>query len=248
MLKGSKNSKVIENQGQSRIRAVKNQRQSKIRGCRESGAVANHGTRESAQAHRSRRMHRKPRMQKILLTRRKVVITKGRSVTKGGWSQRRARQSGILGFESTHKPWHTKGRTRTGVSTHTLNAKSFAFCPRFYPPGQNPLGLIGFLVVGPAGSPPLACIRGLPHNRYMTQCISALDIFDARGVTGPIFAAGYALALLDVAQTRWYLIIKSPLTQGGVTGPVFAAGYVLRRQIISRTSAHVCKLFQFLCF
>jgi hypothetical protein len=107
-------------------------------------------------------------------------------------------------------------------------SKSLAFRPRPYAPDQNPLDLIGFLVVGPAGSPPLACIRGLPHNRYMTQCISALDIeetapiikplFDARGVTRPIFAAGYALALLDVAQTRWYLIIKSPLTQGGVTG------------------------------
>jgi hypothetical protein len=48
-----------------------------------------------------------------------------------------------------------------------------------------------------------------------------------REVTGPIFAAGHALALLDVTQTRWYPIITPLLTHGGGARPVFAAGYVL---------------------
>jgi hypothetical protein len=76
-------------------------------------------------------------------------------------------------------------------------------------------------------TPKIAPLR--PHNPN-TGTYSKLpltSLFSEEEATGPIFAAGYALATLDVTQTRWYAIITPLLTQRGDARPVFVAGYVL---------------------
>jgi hypothetical protein len=116
----------------------------------------------SAQAHRSRRMHIRPRMQKILhlwLIKWKAVMTKRRSVTKHG-SQ---------GFQGSSRRTHTNRKYFRSLSRKckrfciwSFQIQNLSVSDRpdqhfnkldqnvlhFDAADQNPLSLIGFPVVG----------------------------------------------------------------------------------------------------